>query len=165
MKVTVRIRGVNLLHKHFSAKADIQGKSADIDPGLTCTLSVTDASTSKYRGTIETVNKKADRSAILIKFPRDVNLLTALYSVQYSEVDLSLLIEEKVPEHIFKEAQVLLHAYANKAGRTPEDILQELTAFKPGVEGRRDLMFVSLQQQLVVIDKLKELIGAANVSH
>lgn len=104
---------------------------------------------------ITAVNRRSDEGpSLLLVTDRDLNFFSALYAVQGEEIPL--YVEEAAPRELIEEASALLKVIADKENRKEGDLLKSITAFKPGVQGREDIKFVSPRQLPVVIRVLKE---------
>jgi hypothetical protein len=157
MRTTITITQVCILEKHISVKATCLNIT-QIKPGLLCSLQI---SRNDYVGKIASTTENDNRISINLKIERrnhddDANTLRSLLPFQYTDKELALLLEEKVESDLLKEAEVLLYRLSQKTARKPEEVLLDLTAFKPGVGGRTDLRFVSQKQMLVLVDKMTE---------
>ncbi|HAM49647.1 MAG TPA: hypothetical protein DCP92_02725 [Nitrospiraceae bacterium] len=161
MRISIFINNISLLENNISVATEVSEIhfSRPLKSGSKCLLAIEGE---EFAGLISSVREKNTRKHVLLHFPRildNFQLVRKLYHVQYSDRDFGLLVEEKADPDLFNETERLLKVLSHRSGQNACDILMEITSFKPGIPGKRDLRYVSPKQLKVVRDKCEERIG------
>lgn len=157
MKIPITVSLISSLENHISIKSHCSNKNVRIDiiSGLSCLLV---GNKNKFQCKVVSVTEKDKKLTIQLHSERDITVINSLFPYQYKDNEISLLIEEKIDKQLYKETESLLEELSRKTGNSTSNILLSLTSFKPGVEGREDLRFVSEKQMVVVNRKIKDIL-------
>ncbi|GMT49844.1 MAG: hypothetical protein IEMM0008_1383 [bacterium] len=162
MKIILNnLRALTIYENYLSLKAHIANHNLNLDrikPSTPCQLIVDDR---RIHCNIESKNERGNKKTILLHLDQSFDTVMKLYRyvVKEKNMELTLMTDEVVDEELYLEAAKLLEELAVKTNRSQRDLLLELTAFRKGVDGKDELRFVSQKQMVVIIAKMKELLG------
>lgn len=162
MKIPIDyIGGLSVNKKHISLQmqTDSSGNAAHIKKDMFCALYIDGK---KVYGDIDSFSPTSSGGLnIRLRIKDEYPVYCLLHPYLHSDIKCFLLTEEVVSPEIVKQAKILLGRLSAQAGKSKHEILMDLTAFKPGVEGRDDIRFISGKQMPVIIEKMEELLREA----
>ena len=152
------IGGLSVNKKHISLQmqTDSSENAVHIKKDMFCALYIDGE---KVYGDIFSFSPTSSGGLnIRLRIKDEYQVYCLLYPYHHSDIKCFLLTEEIVSPEIVKQAKILLGKLSALTGKSKQGILLDLTAFKPGVEGRDDIRFISGKQMPVIIEKMEEMI-------